>query len=401
METVFNTARGATTEPIGIQLWEWNANAPFALVDYYYSARFTWSIGEPDVAELTLPLNEDTVRLLSTDGTVLVVGIYNGMRHMSQPVRAVVEPGAGDDLTITVTTQGGWGLLQNQLVLPHPLSGMDAQVTADGKELPYSVTGPVETVVKNILASGNATLGHPIVPVADAGRGKNVTVTGVMKTSADLISEALAGTGYWLKLVPIHPGSSYKGTTAWYSAFAVDVEPYRERPEMELDVIAGDLDGWQLTEGRATATRVIAGTDMQPSEGGESRKTYARVIGTEGPSWWGKSEKYVDISDAKSTAELEARGRASLAGSAARTSVDATVSPRSVWEFGSDGLTPRQYTLGDICTIHMGAAGTIQKAITSVEVVATPTELTVTPTLSTPDVGRAGAYQQLITSLRR
>ena len=98
---------------------------------------------------------------------------------------------------------------------------------------------------------------------------------------------------------------------------------------------------------------------------------------------------------------LENQGRAELAAGQPAVEANIRVDNSAAWEFGTDGVFPRQYQVGDRGTVILPVLGELTQVITEVTVQLTPEEFTVTPTVSTPDSPRTDIYAQVAQTTRR
>lgn len=388
MTTWYNTPDGPTQEPISVELIDFGGT-PLGHLGSFDEMTFTFAGGEADTAELEIPLTETTAQLLPCDGRVLIAARINGVTHLTTPVQVKATSGINPDTgTLSVTAAGGWTLLDGQVLPPGLYDGLTTTDTA------YTITGPLETVVKQLITVGTLRVSHPIYVTPDRRRGPEVTASGAWETVGDAVRDLLAGTGYRLDIQSWVPGDNAvtDAISAAWPFIAVDVVPYRRREGLVWSAEGGDIDSWEATNSRATMTRVVVSNAAQ-----EPQDRYSDVAKQESPgqSWWAIREGYRKIEDPPALGEngtdpfrirdnLQAQAEAELSRTAAAQTLAVKIAPGTAWRFGT-GDDPRTYRVGDIATVDLPLIGRVEQAVTAVEVKITPTEMTVTPTVATPD----------------
>lgn len=385
METIFNTPRGATFDPMTIELWQWNGTQAMARLETAEKITVTWVDGAPDTAEIIIPLDANTRALVPTDSETLVVCTLNGRRHVSTVVKSSLQPANDHDTAVNIhaTTAGAWSLLQSEVITPSPGDELAHQASREE----FTITAPVETVVKTIIFYGASSIGHPIKCAHDYGRGPQVTVSGRMKYAAELIQDALKGTGYRLALDAWLPGDNPSPEFHLdFPTVIADVVPYRDRPGLVLSRAAQDLEDWELTDSRAPHTRMIVGDSGKGTE-----QQFYRVFGDESVNPWARREGYLST-DVIDKSDVLAKGEIALQNDARTREFTASITPSALWEFGTDGLFPRQFDLGDKCLVDLGEAGYANQVITQVEAQLTPAAFTVTPKVGNPDTYESDIY---------
>lgn len=399
MTTLYQTTRGPSYDPVPVELWTWTGE-PLGKLGAYDRMAFTFT-GKPgaaDTAELTLYLDDLTANLLPCDGTVLIGARVNGKTHLTTPVTA--EAASGDNpgtAMLEVTASGGWALLAGGVIPPG--LGVKLEETTASE---YDLAGPLEDVVKEIVTTVAARLGHPVYVTPSNHRGPTVTARGAWENAAEVVAELLANTGYRLVMSGWLPGDPQPYDDYVFTApcFVADVVPYRERPGLMWTTSGGEVSSWQVKRKRASVTRVVV------SNGADNRADlrHAEVHAAEGPSPWGVREAYTEHEPPKDADDnvdpllvgpaLEAAGKALLAERGAAVEVSIEVSPAGGWEFGTDGVTPRQYDVGDTATVELPVLGVLTQVVTDVTVEITPEVVTVTPTVGTPDTIDLSTYGQ-------
>ena len=388
MATYYNTPRGISYDPMPVEVWEWNGQGALFRVELAESVSVTWADRTTGTAEFDLKLDNMTAPLTPCDGRYLFVVSLNGHRHVSTPVTAnPYNDGDTDEVRVKFTTASPWNLLTGERVPPVPDRPLSQQESAEF----FTLTGPVETVVKRLVTIGAKRLGHPIAVLPTLGAGPTVTVSSRFDTVAELVEDTLAGTGYRLSLDAWLPGDERIGDLSLTKPTIVaDVVPYRDREGLVWARVSADLDKWDLQKTRATSTQVVVG------DRGEGVGQHFVLVETtdEVASPWAKREAYVDVTD-EATTLLDA-GTGELLKSAETTDLDATIAPAGVWEFGSDGEYPMQFSVGDVATIDLGdPLGQVRQVVTEVTAKLTPTEFTVTPKVASPDTMDRDIYTAL------
>lgn len=388
--TIYNTTRGTTYDPMPVELWHYDGTGPIGRLETAEKLEFTWADRTTGTAVIETPLTDMSRHLLKTDGSVLVVASFNGKRHVSTVVEAEVFSEETGDVRVKATCASPWSILEGQRIGPAGAVDTGLQSSAEF----YQISGPVETVVKNLVTVGAWRLGHPIKVMPDRKQGPSVSVSARWETTAELVEGALAGTGYRLSLETWLPGDGPVGDLSLTApAVVADVVPYRPQEGLIWSSEAGDLDKWELVYKRSPYTTLMVGDSGE----GTSQKYAYWGISSLPVSPWGNRESYVQAAQGE---DIRTRAITELKKCDPSVSANATATPSQSWEFGSDGLHPRQFDVGDWVTLDLGEVGTIRQVITSVTVTLTPLSLTITPTVGTPDTGEQDLYS-MITGLSR
>ena len=390
MVAVFSTPRGNTYDPMPVELWRYDGTGAVGRLETAEKLEFTWADRTTGTAVLETPLTNLTRMLLDKSGETLVVATFNGKRHVSTVVESEVfaHGDQQEDVRVRAVCASPWSMLEGQRIPPVPDQPLSLQQSAEF----FTMTGPVETVVKTLLGHGARRVGHPIQIREDLRRGPIVTVKARNDTTADLVSELLAGTGFRLALDAWLPGDPKIGQLSLTAPTIIaDVVPYREQPGLVWASASHDLDDWGLTYKRPQTTRMVVG-----DKGEKTSQAFVSVTSRDEPaSPWARREGYVEASGEETPAD---RGAAELVKSAGSVDLDATATPSQIWEFGSDGQYPRQFDVGDWVTVDLGDVGVVRQVITEVTVTLTPVSLTIVPKVATPDTAARDLYS-LVTDL--
>lgn len=389
MSTIYDTPRGPSYDPLPVELWTWRGER-LGKVGAFESMSFnvTGKPGKADTATLEVYLNWLTMKLLPCDGEVLVAAHYNGMTLLYVPVTAEVHSLASNPelAVLTVQCTGGWSFLEGEVATP----GLTPAVV-DSPSKEFSLSGDLESVVKTLVAVGTQRVGHPLMVVPPSGRGPKVQVHGAWETVGEHVADLMTNSGYMLTFRGWVPGDPQPmdWTQLSHPCYVVDMKPHTPRPGLVWSYRGGDLSKWSVLRKRAAATRAIAHNGEEEIGGRE----VLMVRGVEGESPWSRREIYVrhtphkdeNMDPIRLHEELEDAAVTKLTEQAPAMEVAATIESTAGWEFGTDGASPRQYTVGDEAVLELPLLGQLKQVITSVEVEITPEVLTVTPTVGTPD----------------
>lgn len=399
MATLYNTLRGPDYDPVPVELWTYKGER-LGKLGAFDSMTFT-TTGKPgnaNTATLEVYLTELTAMLLPCDGTVLVAAHYNGMTLLYTPVTAEVHSLNDDPRVAVLTVQctGGWSFLEGAITTP----GLTSSIH-DSPNDKFELTGDLETVVKTLINAGQRRTGHPLVVLPSSGRGPRVTINGAWETVGEHVADVLTRAGYVLTFDGYVPGDpqpleGYKLTRPCY---VVDLKPHTPRHGLVWSYLGGDITEWSVTRKRASATRAVAHNGAEDI----AEREVLEVRGIEPPSPWGVREIYVrhspnedeNMDPIRLHNELEAAAVDKLTELGPAMEVTAKVETAAGWEYGTDKVTPRQYTVGDIATIDLPVLGELMQVVTDVEVKITPEAVTVTPTVGTPDTLDITAYAAL------
>lgn len=388
MATLYRTPWGTSWEPMTVDMWTW-AGEPLGAVAGARKTSASWSTREADLLEVTAPLTPENASLLDVEGGVVLSVTLGGLTMLAQPAKVGLEA-LDDDPKVGViraVASGGRSLLEGQIIVSDPGLPLSAQTEEE-----ITISGPVESVVKQILQWGAAATGHPIVVMPDQQRGPYVSVTGAMSTAAELVEDALAGTGWWLDMPGWVPGLPQpEGMALTAPTYLAELRPYRDRPGLVWSVTAGDLDRWEIESSRATGTRAIVGEDL------DDGFRYLEVAGIESSSPWHRRDVYVSASGGE---DLEAAGRAELAKRTATASASVPLTPGAQWRLGDDH-GPGAYRHGDRVIIDVPVLGQINQVVTEVTATVDEERFSITPSVGPADTVSHDIYKQMAQVGRR
>lgn len=405
--TLYTTTDGPVSTPVDVEVWTALGERLGYLGDYIDMA-FTWADRAPDTATLVLPLNALTATLTSVDGTVLIGARTGTKTHLSTPVEVSVEGAEDGTAQVHVSTAGGWSLFAGARIPPSLEDPLEEQ-TGEG----YVLRGSLDSVVKRIVRLAADRLDLPVLVAPSNNSGPDVDITGAWETAGEVLETVLSGSGYHLEVHGWLPGDP---VPEWADqptgpCVLVDLVPYRQRPGLEWSVEAGDIVKWSMTTTRPTATRVTVGYETDTQE----LRAYQEYRRESGVGRWGRREDYTEYeyqypawADKDAAPDpyrvqdgMGAEADKALMEGAATVSLDAEVEVSNLWTFSQDRLAPRTFDVGDLAQVTLPYLGTFTRTITAVEVKITPSEFTVTPTVSTPDTLDRDMFTTLATLDRR
>ncbi|QNQ90713.1 hypothetical protein GP475_08740 [Corynebacterium poyangense] len=380
MDTVFNTPRGLTYDPIYAEVWPVDGDGPVGRVEQPEKLEVTWEMTGSGTAVLEAPLTQTTGLLTSIDGKYLLVVGFNGLRHVSIPVEATVyaEDQAPNDVRVRIVTASPWSLLDGEIIPPAPRQWPINSVEQKTTEF-FTAKGSADEVIRKIIRAGVEILGHPIVVLPDNPKGPNRSIAARLDKVSDLVKKALADTNLWVSLEPWLPGDPVlDGVSSSTPVVVADVRKYRRVDGLVWSTAGEDITSWKIKATRPTATHIFVHDDKKHPEqeihsftDGDSGRWIRRLA---------QGEYKPPEEEAKQVAE------ALLAEHAGTREIEVEVTPSSVWEFGSDNKHTHQYQVGDIVTLEL-PIGAFEQVITEVVVEYTPMALTVTPKVATPHNG--------------
>lgn len=399
MTTVYNTLRGNDYDPVPVELWTWQGER-LGKIGAFESMAFNVTIkpGRASTATLEVYLDELTALLLPCDGSVLVCAHYNGVTLLYAPVTAEVASLNDDPSVAVVTVQctGAWSFLEGAITTP----GLDGEL-ASTAEASFDIADDLESVVKFLVNVGQHRTGHPLVVIPSSGRGPRVRVTGAWETVGEHVADVLTASGYALTFTGWVPGDPQplEGYALERPCYVVDLKPYTPRVGLVWSYLGGDITEWRVTHKRASATRAVAHNGADDI----AEREVLFVQGVEPPSPWARRETYVNFTPHKDEnmdpirmhQDLEAAAVDKLTELGTAMEVTAKVETAAGWEYGTDKVTPRQYDTGDVATIDLPVLGEFAQVITDIDVTITPDELTVIPTVGTPDTLDLSSYDAL------
>lgn len=319
-------------------------------------------------ATMTISLNQTSLVAKLRAPGARVVFEEDGEHLMSGPVDEVTLDSETYSMTVLVVDDA-W-ILHGILGWQVPTSPITNQSAAEYR----NYTGPAETVVKNIVReNGVARLQIPGLVVA-ATQGRGATIEG--------------GTTFRMHPIPdrIYPGVEMAGIGLQVrqvdSNLVFDVYVPRTFPTT-LSVEGRTLKKASHSRRRPRASRSVVG-----GPGEAKARRYRSVTDTAREATWGfLGETFKDARDVQQEegvttwtavdAQLDARGRESLAENAAVDGLSVTLAESSIFTYGAKG-----FRVGDIVPVDV--LGTV---ITDTVKEATLEWVTPTYTRTTPSIG--------------
>ena len=258
-------------------------------------------------------------------------------------------------------------------------------ITNQGAETAYyKVSGPAETVAKDIIGKNCVRAGKPLVIPASAGRGSAITVQIRMHPIADRLFPAVDQAGIGLQVLQV--GSTRQLITHSQSTYA----------ETLTDVTGAVVEGSYAVHA-PTLTRVICG-----ASGKQEARIFRQFIDAEREALWGmKIEEFLDCrdveypSDSFST-EIAARAQERLDEGAETVGIEAKLQESARWWVGRD------IRLGTTVTVQLGDGPVVSDLVREIQVETTPAGVRVTPLVGPWDeTGTAKTFRLLAAIGRR
>ncbi|HJW01361.1 MAG TPA: hypothetical protein VJ617_19905 [Arthrobacter sp.] len=314
-------------------------DCPFTIKVYDKDFNFKCYIGDPRTVVATprynssgtlrIDLTSDHPRIadLSVDGARVVCEYY-GEHILSGPVTAIAAQGPSSAAVIAFYVDDDFRLFEGVLGWPNPTQAITSQTSEY-----YKLTGPAETVVKDLITKNAITrLGMPVTCASNLARGATISVALRMDPLADKLFPAVEQAGI---------GVSVKQSGA---GLLVDCYVPATFPRI-LTEESGIVQDWSWTSTRATNTRVVIG-----GEGEATARVFAiEVAVNREPRINDKMEVFRDARDADSSALLSERGRETLAEGAAKSGFSLTLAETDNFRYGGKGVR-----VGDSVTVSIG-----------------------------------------------
>jgi len=220
-------------------------------------------------------------------------------------------------------------VLHDLLAWPIPTASLTAQ-TVEYRTL----TGPLETVIKTVMAENATRLSYPLTVAPTLGRGPTVTVQWRFHSIFERLKALLEQHNAMIDVLMDETGV----LRAEYRPGVTVKKPF--------DILSGTLSSWEWEDQPPTVTRVVVG-----GQGEGAARKFVQVIDTARETLWGtKIEHFVDARDVEGTADqpLIDRGWEYLAEGKEKTAVNLGLVSTRERPYGSD------YRVGDIVTVHTG-----------------------------------------------
>lgn len=329
-------------------------------------------------AKLTLPLDHPKAGMLLEPG-VRAVFEEDGEFRLSGPVRAIDAEGPSSEGTITFTFDDDYRELKNILGWPVPAAALSAQVAEF-----YTVTGPAETVVKDLVSKNGVTrLGKPITVATDLGRGAVITVKIRFEPLYDKLIDVLDGAGI--------------GVTIRQSGAGLVLDCYEPTTyPLELTEESGIITNFSWSYTPPTATDVVVG-----GQGDGVDRTFLKFQDTARTTEQGERiEVFRDATDADTPELFEERANETLAENAGKPGVRVEMSETSNFRYGGD-----RFNVGDKVRVRIGPGLVVEDVLREATITWTHSDgKTTIPAIGeskTPEQQLAGGLKNLARGLRK
>jgi hypothetical protein len=302
------------------------------------AAKVEWNgIGSVDI---TLGIKDSKLGLLMQRGNRVVVEYYDEFL-LSGPVRVRSGKGPFIDGTITFTIADDFRLFSRITGWPAPASPIGAQPFAS-----YDLTGPAETVLKDVLLANAVTrLGEPVTIEADLGRGAEITTSFRFHPLKDVLFPAVETAGL--------------GVTVRQSGAGLLVECHEPvlYPRI-LTEASGVVQEWTWTSSEAEATDVVIGADgdgVSRVFAGYADETRAAALGE-------RVEVFVDSAESTTPPSRDARAAQAFAETDVKSGISVRLAETNTFRYGGEhGLH-----VGDRVQIEVGPGIVITDTLRSV-----------------------------------
>ncbi|MFJ4284010.1 hypothetical protein ACIPY0_00020 [Paenarthrobacter nicotinovorans] len=196
--------------------------------------------------EIVVSTANSKLGLLNTSGARLTCE-YDGEQIISGPVR--IRSGHGPHLqgTVSLTVEDDFRILNNTLGWPVPTAGLGGQSVEY-----YTVTGPAETVLKDIVQKNVVNrLGQPLTVAPSLGRGATITASVRFHPLYDRLFPAVeaAGLGVTIKqsgaglVLDVFEPALFKQELSEASGVVTEWDWSNEAPQATRGVIGGKGEG--------------------------------------------------------------------------------------------------------------------------------------------------------------
>jgi len=329
-------------------------------------------------AKLTLPLDHPKAPLLLQPGARAVFE-EDGEFRLSGPVRAIDAEGPSSEGTITFTFDDDLRELKNILGWPVPAAALSAQTVEF-----YTITGPAETVLKDLVSKNGVTrLGKPITVAPNLGRGATITVKARFEPLFDTLMPVLGGAGI--------------GVTIRQSGSGLVLDCYQPTTyPLELSEESGIITNYSWSYTPPTATDVVVG-----GQGDGADRVFLKFQDTARTADQGERiEVFRDATDADTPALFQERANETLTENAAKPGVRIEMSETSNFRYGGD-----RFNVGDKVRVRIGPGLIVEDVLREATITWTHADgKTTVPAIgesNTPEQKLAGGLKNLAKGLRK
>lgn len=294
-------------------------------------------------ATLVIAASHKRAALLAEPGARVRIK-YNGEVQMTGPVR--LRQGAGPDPNreLTFEVQDDFRIMHNFLGWPVPTAAITAQNTAEY----YTITGPAETVVKDVVSKNIVPRApFPVTVAADLARGSTIEATFRMHPLYDRLFPSVDHAGIGVSVVHVGAG------------LLVDTYVPRIYPTKLTDR-SRVIRKWSFS---GAAPEVTAGVVGGQGEG--VLRTFGAFEDAAREALWGdRIEVFRDARDTGDGEVQDLRGLDTLAEGAATGTIEVQLAESGTFHYGG----PKGVRVGDLVTASVGGSVTVTDVIREVTI---------------------------------
>lgn len=290
--------------------------------------------------ELELASNNGKLQQLLEPGA-RVRCYHRGEQILSGPVRLRGGKGPHTQGRITLGVVDDLRLLQRVLGWPVPENGLGSQTSEY-----CTVTGPAETVLKNLVKRNAVTrLGLPITVAPDQGRGANITAALRFHPLMDQLYPAIDAAGIGVTVAQTDAG------------LVLDCYTPATRTQ-ELTEDSGVVTEWEWSNAAPEATRVVVGGKGE----GTARTLQGFVDAARETEWGDVIEVFRDARDTEAGDVFAERATETLQETAEKAGLKVKFSETKNFRYGPGGVRR-----GDRITLRVGPALAITDTLREAE----------------------------------
>lgn len=274
-----------------------------------------------------------------------------------------------------VTPATGFTVSSDARVLNDLLAWPVSKASLAAQSVEYrTITGPLETVVKTVLAENASRLQYPIKVAADQGRGPTVTVQWRFHSIFERLKALLEQHNAMIDVLMDEAGV----LQAEYRPGRTIAKPF--------DFFSATLSSWEWEDQPPSVTRVVVG-----GQGEGTARKFVQVIDHDREALWNMViEQFVDARDIEGTADqpLIDRGLEYLSEGAEKTGVKLGLVSTRERPYGDD------YRVGDLVTVNTGdLRDSLTAPLSGVTITQDGNGRTVDPTVDTIESSTSNMYR--------
>lgn len=320
--------------------------SPYSIRIYNKSFGFVDWLGSPisltvtprhnllSTASIVVDADDPKAAGLAAAGARVVIE-REGEHLIGGPVRLTRGEGPQSESKLTFSIEDDFRLLHRVLVWPVPNGVVTGNDIAGQTVEYYTVTGPAETVVKDVVSKNAITrLGLPVSTAPNLLRGASFTFTGRFHPLYERLYPALDQAGV--------------GVTVRQSGAGLVVDCYVPKVfPTTLSEASGTLTGWDYSTSAPKATRVVVG-----GQGEGTARTFKQYVDTSLETVWGdKLEVFQDARDSAAAGIYAERATETLAEGAPMSGFSLSLSETENFRYGgTEGVH-----VGDMVTVKVGS----------------------------------------------